>query len=254
MADITGRYDGNVSDEGQVNWRGDQVSIVQGGQSIYDSSTVQLAQIGSRKVVGDRVFRYAQTKVTLIEGSVCQYGGEALTSIAVGSAVTQPAGLKLFTITAATAVTKDTYAEGYLVCEIGATDSNLGMIYKIKSNALGSSAGTCGLTLYDPIKYVVQLTSTWRVCQNPYIQVDSAAANQAVVGVSPITVTTGDYFWLQTWGPAPILGTCAVGSGLVSSVSGRATVMTATGAPIGVPIVALAAATNYGICFLTIAP
>jgi hypothetical protein len=254
MADITIKNQGNVSGEGMVNWRGDQVTVSQGGQSIFDCSTVQLAELGSRKVVGDRVFRYAKSKLALSAGNIAQYGGEYLASIAVGSSITQAAGLRTFTITAATAITKDTYAEGYLVCEMGATDSNLGMCYRIKGNALGSSAGTCVLTLYDEIKYSVQLTSTWSVSQNLYIACNPSTANQAVLGVAPITVTTGDYFWLQTWGPAPILGTAAVGSGLISSVSAKATLCTATGAPIGVPIVALAAATNYGLCFLMIAP
>ena len=194
MADITDRLQGNVASEGKQNWRGDQIAVPQGGQSIYDSSTVQLAELGSRKVVGDRVFRYAKAKAAIAAGMTCQYGGETLTSTAVGDAITQPAGLKIFTITAATAITKDTYAEGYLVCEIGATDTNLGMVYGIKSQALGSSAGTCDLTLYDEVKYAVKLTSTWRAYQNLYLNVDSAAANGTPVGVAPIDVTTSDLY------------------------------------------------------------
>ncbi len=257
MADITVRDQGNVSNEGQVNWRGDQVSVPQGGQSIYDCSTIQLAQLGARKVVGDRVFRYAKSKADLKAGDVVQYGGEYLASIAYEGAVTQPAGMRSFTITAATAISANTYAEGYLTCEMGATDSNLGMTYRIKSNLAGGAASTtgCDLVLYDEIKCAVKLTSTWSVSQNLYMNVDSAAANNVVFGVSPIDVTTGDYFWLQTWGPAPILGTAAVGNGLVSSVSGKANTMTATtGDIIGPTLVALVAATNYGLCFVKIAP
>ncbi len=250
MADITTREQGSVSSEGQVNWRGDQVSVPQGGQSIFDCSTIQLTELGSRKVVGDRVFRYAKALVGLSAGQVAQYGGETLSSLAQGTANRG----KTFTITAATAISANTYAEGYLVCAIGATDSNTGMTYRIKSHALGSSAGTCTLSLYDEIKYTVQATSTWTVSQNLYMNVNPSTANQAVVGIAPITVTTSDYFWLQTWGLTPIKGTCAVGSGLISSVSGLSTVMAATGAPFGVPIQALAAATNAGLVFLTIAP
>ena len=254
MADITDKLQGNVSNEGKMNWRGDQVTIAQGGQSIYDSSTVQLVELGSRKVVGDRVFRHARAKGAIAAGASCQYGGETLTSIAVASAITQPAGLRSFSITAATAVSANTYADGYLVCEMGATDTNLGMVYGIKSNALGASAGTCNLTLYDEIKYAVKLTSTWRAYQNLYLNVDTASANGAPIGIAPIDVTTGDYFWLQTWGPAPVLGTAAAGDGIVNSVSGRATVLAASNAGIGSAMVALAAATNHGLVFLTIAP
>ncbi|MBU2052500.1 hypothetical protein KKH13_04825 [Patescibacteria group bacterium] len=256
MADITSKLQGNVSNEGKVNWRGDQVTVAQGGQSIYDSSSVALADLGERKVVGDRVFRYAKAKVGLSAGQVAQFNSEHLESIAFGSAITQGAGIRAFTITAATAITANTYAEGYLVCAQGATDSNLGMTYRIKSHALGSSAGTCALVLYDEIKYSVQLTSTWGVTQNIYAAANPSTANQVPLGVAPITVTTGDYFWLQTWGPAPVLGTCGVGAHLVSSVSGRATVITSALAQfsIGSPLVTLAAATNYDLVFLTIAP
>ena len=51
MADITVRNQGNVDGSGKVNWRGDQVSAPQGGQSIYESSSIQLAQLGARKIV-----------------------------------------------------------------------------------------------------------------------------------------------------------------------------------------------------------
>ena len=162
--------------------------------------------------------------------------------------------MRTFTITAATAIAVNTYAEGYLVCEIGATDSNRGMLYRIKSNAIGASAGTCILTLYDPLVYAVQATGNWSVHQNLYMNVDSGAVTQAPVGVSPVYATTNDYFWLQTWGPATVVGTAAKGNGLVNSVSGLATVIAATDAQIGTTIQTLAAATNNGLVFLTIAP
>ena len=60
MADITAYNQGEVADEGLQNWRGDQATLAPGSQSIYKSSTVKLAALGSRKVVGDRVFRYAR--------------------------------------------------------------------------------------------------------------------------------------------------------------------------------------------------
>ncbi|NCN96922.1 MAG: hypothetical protein GW928_05590, partial [Rhodoferax sp.] len=155
------------------------------------------AELGSRKVVGDRVFRYGKALQDIAAGFVVEYGGETLNSIAVGGAVTQGSGLKTFTITAATAISANTYADGYLICKKGATDGNLGMMYRIKSNAVGAAGGTCKLTLYDPIAYAVQLTSTWQVAQNLYLNVISAILTRAAIGVAPIDVTTGDYFWVQ---------------------------------------------------------
>ncbi len=254
MADITQRNNGQVDDVANVNWRGDQVAVPQGGQSIYKTSSIQLAQLGSRKVVGDRVFRYAKAEDPLKPGDTAQYGGEILSSIPIAPSVTQNAGLRTITLTAATEIAKNTYSEGYLVCEMGATCSNRGMVYRIRSNALGSSAGTCVFTLYDPIIYALQTTGTWSVHQNLYMNVDSGAVTQVPVGVSPVYATTGDYFWLQTWGPATVVGTAAKGDALVNSVSGLATIIAASDAQIGTVIQTLAAATNNGLVFLTIAP
>jgi len=255
MADITSKFQGNVADEEMQNWRGDQVTVAQGGQSIFNSSSVQLAELGSRKVVGDRVFRYGKALQDIAAGFVVEYGGETLNSIAVGGAVTQGSGLKTFTITAATAISANTYADGYLICKKGATDGNLGMMYRIKSNAVGAAGGTCKLTLYDPIAYAVQLTSTWQVAQNLYLNVISAILTRAAIGVAPIDVTTGDYFWVQTWGPAPTLGTAAAGAQIAASVSGRATLIgTAGQTPIGVAVTPMSAAAEYGVSFITIAP
>ena len=54
MAKITGFQDGSVNDSGKVNWRGDQTTAPN-AQSIYNASQVQLAELGARMVVGDRV-------------------------------------------------------------------------------------------------------------------------------------------------------------------------------------------------------
>ena len=254
MADITSRNQGQVDDVANINWRGDQISVPQGGQSIYKTSTIQLAQLGSRKVVGDRVFRYAKAGLALKPGDTTEYGGEILSSIPIAPSVTQAAGLRTITLTAATTIAKNTYAEGYLVCEMGATCSNRGMVYRIKSNAVGSAGVTCVFSLYDPLIYALQTTGTWSVHQNIYMNVGSGKVTQAPLGVSPVYATTNDYFWLQTWGPATVIGTAAKGDGLVNSVSGKATIIAASDAQIGTVIQTLAAATNNGLVFLTIAP
>ena len=255
MADITSRYQGNVSDEGKMNWRGDQTTLVPGSQSILESSTVKLADLGSRKVVGDRVFRYAKAGDTIGAGFTVESGWETLTGlVAIGSTSNAPAGSKTFSVTAATAIVTDTYSGGYLICEAGATDSNLGMVYGIKGNSTGPAAGTCLLSLYEPLKYVQKDTSTWSIFQNPYINVHSAYTTAACLGIAPIAVTTGDYFWLQTWGPAAVRGTAAIGDGLISSVSGKCTVVVASDPQMGIAVEALSAAANFGMVFLTVLP
>ena len=260
MADIgtQGRHQGEVSDESKMNWRGDQVSLPQGGQSIYKSSTNRLAALGSRKVVGDRVFRYAKSIGVAIAGSTMQYGAETLNGSSPAG-ISNVAGGRSFTVTAATNIALNTYAEGYLICRKGATDSNLGMIYIIKSNAVGSSGGsaTCVLTLYDALKFRCEATSTWVISQNLYLDVASASADGGAAGVTPIVLASSEHFWLQTWGPASVLGAFAAGDSVINSVSGLATVLVDTAsnkAQIGIAIGVGSAAAESGIVFLTIAP
>jgi len=255
-ADITSRYDGNVDDSGQVNWRGDQVSAPQGGQSIYDSSSVQLTELGSRKVVGDRVFRYAKAAGTCGAGDIA----ESMPAIELLTTPgTTPAGGKQVIMTATAAIAANSFADGVVIVGSGAA-TNMGHMYKIKSHSAISSAGTGALTLYDPIKIAIAATDKLTVQQNMYaacVECTTAAA-AVVVGVAPIAVTTGDYFWLQTWGPAGVK--CgAAATGLVSAdVTGQCIAYDSAAAqaaltPIGVAMMDVTAS-EYGIVYLQIAP
>ena len=258
MADIgtQGRYQGEVSDEGMQNWRGDQVAAPQGGQSIYKSSTYPLTDLGSRKVVGDRVFRYAKSKGIAIAGSTMQYGAETLVGLPSGGTA-NAAGGRTLGFPCATDIAANTYAEGYIICRKGATDSNLGMAYRVKGNSIGSSGAavaTCVLTLYDALKFRCEATSTWSMHQNMYLDVATSTANAMAAGVTPIVLASSEYFWLQTWGPAAVLGTWAAGDGIINSVSGKATVIAASGGQIGIGLGVGSAAAESGLVYLTIAP
>lgn len=259
-ADITTRNQGQVEDSGKVNWRGDQVSTPQGGQSIYDTSSLQLTDLGSRKVVGDRVFRYALANGAAGAGDLCQSDPAFVLGVTGGTA--DPAGGKTFTFYFATSNSADVYAEGYLHCQSG-TAANLGYTYRIKSQPIVADTSECSLELYDPLKKLVNVTDEWSVHQNLYRGVKEnvdAAGTAAPVGVAPILVASGEYFWLQTWGPAGVKSLSgAPGEMLTPAATGQVGVEVHSSA--GGNVLAAVSyglqvmtASEYGMVFLTIAP
>ena len=255
MADITNRYQGAVASSGKRNWRGDQTTVPQGGQSIYESSSVQLAELGERAVLGDRVFRYAKAGDAIAAGGVASREGENIIDVTAGGAVAS--GARAFTWYAATAMSKDTYAEGYLYAQSG-TAANLGYTYRIKTHNAITATTNGTLYLYDELKVTVNTADKWSVIQNPYVSLKTGGTSVAM-GIAPIAVTTGDYFWLQTWGPcaAKCAGGTAGGDLQVSADQLVAKILaTTSGAAVGkiATSMQVQTASEKGMVFLTIAP
>jgi hypothetical protein len=259
MADITSKYQGNVSDEGQQGpWR--DAVVPMGGQSIYETSSVQLADLGSRKVVGDRVFRYSLASGTVAAGEFCE-AAPASVLLATAGAVLGTKGAKVFNWYSATAIVKDYWAEGYLVSQSG-TAGNTGYMYKVKSHPAIATTSTGTLTLYDPVAHTVNTADKYTIMQHPNKAVlQITAATGIVAGVAPISVVSGDYFWLQTWGP------CCIKSSAVG-VAGNPVSPGATGELYDFVVGTTAGnakklvgysmqvmtASEKGICFLTVHP
>lgn len=270
MADITVRNQGNVSDEGKVNWRGDQVSLTPGDQSIYETSTVQLCDLGSRKVVGDRVFRYAQAGggVTIAAGDLVQVSPAASANgclgavsgyISVTAGTVNQSGGKVFLYYFATSAAADLFAEGYLYSQSG-TAANMGQMYRIKSHASVADTTKTSLFLYDPLTLTSNVTDKWSLAFNKYKSVTRATAQTSIAaGVCPVSVTTGDYFWLQTWGPVNVKAGVGVTTGMsvamgvTGQVEGVTVVTGSVNAPIAWAMQTLTVS-ERGLVWLTIAP
>jgi hypothetical protein len=258
MADITTRNQGNVSPEGKANWRGDQQAAPQGGQSIYDSSSVMLAELGSRKVVGDRVFYYAKAAGAIGAGDAAQINPGAVINVTAGAA--DPAGGKKFTFYFATAVEKDAFAEAYLHCQSG-TAANLGYGYRVKSHPAVATTSTGSLTLYDPLKRAVNTTDSWTLTKNIYDGLTENTAGTATpAGVAPIAVTSGDYFWLQTWGPGAVKNSAVAAAarslraGATGQVQDYIVGTTASASVIVGRSLQVMSASQYGMAFIQINP
>jgi hypothetical protein len=258
MADITSNLQGNVSDEGQVNWRGDQVSVVQGGQSIYETSSVKLADLGSRKVVGDRVFRYALSADTIKAGEIASTTPPDAKHTNTHLATNAITGMKSISIVLTTSAAANYFADGYVHVQSG-TAANIGYMYKVRSHGSVGDAGSGAFTLYDPISKTADTTDHITVTPSMYrgIIKNTDQANPPV-GVAPVNVVSSDYFWLQTWGPCAVYagsaGLATIGGALVAGSAGAAE--TSVGAACPIIGISLAVGTAAQACasYLTIAP
>lgn len=198
-------------------------------QGIYEESSTQKGRLGSRLRVGDRTFYYAK----LATSANCSGGDVLCAPILIAShqgAIIQAAaaatGANTITITAGTAFTVNQYAEGYISV---ATGVGKGQMYRIKSHPVIATAATGVITLYDslpasvasgPVGFTPSLFDSVKV---------GSAALGVPVGVAPIAVTTGNYFWLQTWGPAAprhVGATVAAGALALGTLGGLANFIT----------------------------
>lgn len=271
MANITAYQGGNMPDqEGKVNWRGDQTLVPQGGQSINESSSVQLADLGSRKVVGDRVFRYARLgAIATNPGDVLQFPASSVKGfcelLATAGNANDPVNGKTFTFYCATSHAADFFAEGYIIAQSG-TAANLGQVYRIKTHASVADTSNVTLNLYDGLQKAPNVTDKWSIYRNPYNGViQNVAGTVAAAGVLSCPATTNDYVWIQTWGPCAVKAQTAAGGAVVGNAVGAAAtgavvgfIATGTGGtpitPIGEVLYAAPVASETVMTFLKIAP
>jgi len=186
-------------------------------QGLFEESSTAKHRLGTRMQLADgRVFYYAKSGGTLAGGKLCAakqcQANHMNQSVAAAAAV----GDKSVSLTVgATAVTANEYAEGWLHINDAAGE---GHQYKIKRHPAVSASGTATFYLYDPIQVALTTSSEFTLVYNPFYGVAHTATEENVfVGIPPMAVTSGYYFWIQTWGPAIVLATttAAVGNELI---------------------------------------
>jgi hypothetical protein len=240
-------------------------------QSIYEQSDTQKTRLGTRLQVGDRVFYYARlsTSANVAAGDVlCAPQLIASHQSGIVTAASTGTGATVVTITAGTAFTLNQYAEGYLSFADSAAAGG-GQMYRIKSHPAIATAASGAITLYDPlIGSVAAGAVNFTPCLFNLVKVGSQALDLPV-GVAPIAVTTGNYFWIQTYGPAAprhAAATVAAGSlrlgttgGVISyyatgTLAATGSVQADFSSEIGKNLALAATATECNPVFLTILP
>jgi len=189
---------------------------VQGfAQGLYSTSADKKERLGTIRITDDgRTFRYA------LNGTTALTTGVTTTMIGVTAdhiertIVTAPAiGDYEVQVTVSTsAVTADSYADGYL--QVNKT-TGTGQSYLIDSNTSCASAGTTIVTLKDPIRVAPTTSSEVSLIPNPwYGTVIQATTTTGPAGVTVCAVPASHYYWSQTGGMGCVLakGSDAVGS------------------------------------------
>lgn len=214
-------------------------AIAQGVGGWSDSAD-QLTGLGARATTKDgRVFHYCQAVAATVAGSVYQ-STAALPNHLANTPPAVAAGATSFAYTPGnTAGAANLYAEGYL--QVDTTPGN-GYTYRVQSHPAIVASTAFTLTLDDPIQVALTTASRVGLVHNPYknVIVNPTTATAAVAGVAPYVISTGQYGWLQTWGPASVLinGTPGIGIGVViSATTAGAVDVAAVAAEINVRII-----------------
>lgn len=172
------------------------------------------AQLGQEFQVADgRAFRYAKVGASNVSKGKLQVGPAPKTNHhnrAVASAVAID-GTSVTLGLGATAAVADEYAEGYLA--VNDVDGE-GQVYKIGAHPAASSSANLALTLKDPVKTALTTSSEASLVHNTYNGiVEAASATRNPAGVPLVSVSAGDYCWVQIRGIAALLAGAAIDLG-----------------------------------------
>ena len=195
---------------------------------LYETSLTQREAVGTKWVLGGRVFVYASMYDTTAIGAhklaqQCPPVANHVTETGTLTGTTT-VGSKRVTITlGATAAYAGEYNNGYLKIESATT--GVGEMMKLKGHAAVASAGVLTSDLYDPWVVATSGTTTWSLVHEKWASVviqpttiTAPAAGVTLCAWAAATSTAPNFGWLQTAGIAScLMDTTAVvaGSGLI---------------------------------------
>ncbi len=180
-------------------------------QGLHVASTVQSLRLGTKWVMGDRVFKYAKAGGTMIVHRAVAYYDYGVSGWAVIPTAT-PAGSNTVyaTIGASEGVAGDgALAEHELegawivIFRLNAGASNTDYTFQILDNtAVDSGGGTTTLTIASELPYEASTSAYTEITGNIYSDVRHITnGSRMFVGQPMIDASAGEFLWLQTWGP-----------------------------------------------------
>jgi len=182
------------------------------------TSTGKKHKLGTVMQIADTTYRYALAgEASIIAGTLTESSAEeGNENDDLAIATTGAVGGTTVGVTFDGAVTKDEYADGFLISNVDASDA-LGWRYRIKGNAAGTS--DVEVTIDHEDGFVTQWlagTAKGGAFKSPWsgILISNATSVGACVGVTVSDIANGSYGWVQTNGPALCLIQGAVGAGL----------------------------------------
>jgi hypothetical protein len=189
----------------------------------------------SAQTADGRRFRYAQAGAAdTVAGNLLQ-GAAPLPNHLANTPPAVAIGDKSFSYTPGnTAGAANLYAEGYL--QVDTTPGN-GYTYQVSGHAAITASTAFTLYLKDPIQVALTTSSRVGLMPNAWKNViqTPTTITAKVVGVAPAILTTVQYGWVQTYGPASVLinGTPAITAPVINgaTAAGSVDVWTAAAQP-----------------------
>ena len=185
------------------------------------ADTAQQYPLGIKYVDGDRAFRYAKFMGTMNPDlGAKDTQPQAVAYAAVAAASAQYATTLSVTVGATDGIAGDgviavnALAGGYCVVFDA---SSKAFTRQVASNiVVASGGGTMTFVITDPAPVALIATTDHLECMaSPYSYLTASTSNAygAFMGMPQLVYTSGQYGWVQTWGPTWIAPQTAVGSG-----------------------------------------
>jgi len=200
--------------DNQAGWGNLQIPDL----SVADST--QKYPLGTRYVDGDRAFRYGLFKGTMNPDLACKdTQPQAVAYATVAAAALQYATTIVLDVGATdgiagdAVIAVDSLAGGYCVVFDA---SSKAFTRQISSNTVTAAASEMTIVVTDPIPVALVADTDHIECMaSPYSYLTASTSNAygAFMGMPQLVYTTGQYGWIQTWGPTWIAPQAAVGSG-----------------------------------------
>lgn len=175
-------------------------------QDIHEQSVTQNFDIGTRLVQDDRVFRYSKAGAqlfALIEGHCGNFPREGASDAVIYAAGTYQVTIPM-NVNAdhySEEVVEDYWKNGYIWIMQHPIVTGGGQFYRILSSS-AAVAGFVTLTLAEPLVEQVGASCWITAWANIYSDIlGGADVRMSSVCIPLIPVTSGNWFWGQTWGP-----------------------------------------------------
>ena len=177
-------------------------------QLLTAESATQKFLIGTRRVVDERVFRYAYAGEALLASWGAQAWNAYSNAANVEDATIGAAGTAAdttITCTAVGTVTADMYAGGYALIRWEFS------YYRVLANTAATAGNTFTITLDEPLWENIDAASLVTLYKNPWADTRRLVGGAtdlwaSTVGIPIRDVQSGYYYWAQTWGPCSGVG------------------------------------------------
>lgn len=184
------------------------------------ADTVQQYPLGTKYVDGDRSFRYAKFMGTMNPDLGCKDTQPQTVAYAnVAAAAAQYATTIVLDVGASdgiagdAVIAVDSLAGGYMVVFDASTKA---FTRQITSNTVTAAASEMTIVVSDPIPVALIADTDHIECMaSPYSYLTASTSNAygMFMGMPQLVYTSGQFGWVQTWGPTWIAPQAAVGSG-----------------------------------------